>query len=482
MKAKLLAGAALTILAMGAAKADPVFINSIVIPTTSTDLSGQAAGANGNRLGGFFSDLYYDRATGSYYGLTDRGPGGGTLPYDTRVQQFSVTVNPTSGAISNFQVQRTVLFTDGQGNNFNGLNPTLATGNPANLGRSFDPEGFVVGKNGTYFVSDEYGPSVKEFSSTGQLIRTFTTPANLIPTQANSVQNFTDGRPTITSGRQDNRGFEGLTMTPDGKTLVAVLQDPLVNEGAQNDGRRSQNLRIVTFDVATGQPKAQYAYQLESIASINGRIPGTADDFSATAQGRNIGVSSITAINDHQFLLIERDNRGVGVTDTAGAVPVGSKRVFLIDTNGATDISNISMANSNTLPNGVTPVSKQLFLDIQAALIAAGLPIPEKIEGLTIGPQLADGSFEILIGTDNDYSVTQNDVGTQFDVCADGTQVTLDSGCGAHGGLLPTYLYAFKVDLPGYVSPDVSAPSGLALLALGALASFRLARRKQERA
>ena len=63
MKAVLLAGVALSTICVvaGAAVADPVFINSITIPTTSTDLSGQPAGANGNRLGGFFSDLYYDR-------------------------------------------------------------------------------------------------------------------------------------------------------------------------------------------------------------------------------------------------------------------------------------------------------------------------------------------------------------------------------------------------------------------------------------
>ena len=41
---------------------------------------------------------------------------------------------------------------------------------------------------------------------------------------------------------------------------------------------------------------------------------------------------------------------------------------------------------------------------------------PEKREGLTVGPRLADGSDLVLAGTDNDYSVTQNGSGTQFDV------------------------------------------------------------------
>src|SRR5262249_49896017 len=144
-----------------------------------------------------------------------------------------------------------------------------------------DPEGLVVAPNGHFFIADEYGPSVIEFDQNGKEIRKLTTPDNLIPRNG-SDPDFANGRPTINSGRQDNRGFEGLTMSPDGTKLYGVMQDALVNEGSQNDGRRSQNLRIVEFDAATGQQTAQYIYQLESVVDINARIPGTANDFTAT--------------------------------------------------------------------------------------------------------------------------------------------------------------------------------------------------------
>jgi hypothetical protein len=51
-----------------------------------------------------------------------------------------------------------------------------------------------------------------------------------------------------------------------------------------------------------------------------------------------------------------------------------------------------------------------------SSLTALGGVSPEKWEGLTIGPQLADGSYLVLAGTDNDYSVTQNGSNVQFDV------------------------------------------------------------------
>jgi hypothetical protein len=113
--------------------------STLAIPGESTDLfplNGSSGGANINRLG-FFSDIYYDRYENVYYGLGDRGAGGGVLSYQTRVQKFSLDVDPNTGAISNFNVLKTILFTK-DGENFNGLNPTLLNGDAGNLGLSFD--------------------------------------------------------------------------------------------------------------------------------------------------------------------------------------------------------------------------------------------------------------------------------------------------------------------------------------------------------
>ncbi|WP_017316929.1 esterase-like activity of phytase family protein [Mastigocladopsis repens] len=465
------------------------FTNTLSIPGETTDLE-PGNGANVNRFG-FFSDLYYDRFNNVYYALGDRGPGGGRISYDTRVQKFSVDVDPNTGAISNFKILDTILFTkDGQ--NFNGLNPSLLNGNAGNLGLSLDPEGFAVAPNGNFYISDEYGPSIYEFNPDGSFLRAFTTPENLIPKEANGNPNYLDGRPTITSGRQDNRGFEGLTLSPDGKKLYAMLQDPLVNEGSP-DGRRSRNLRIVEFNTKTGKSTAQYIYQLESLAEINERIPGEDDDFAENSQGRNIGISAITALNNKEFLVLERDNRGFGVdalNDLVGdptetPPPVASKRLYKIDLKGATDVSKISLENTN-IPTGVNPVSKSLFLDIAAALSRDNpgdwTRIAEKMEGLAIGPRLKDGSYALLIGTDNDFSVTQEDDSiTQFDICTNDnststSRVAIDSGCPEGQKLIPGFLYSFKVSstelgkfVPSEKLPKLTATDGLMLPGLSGL-------------
>ncbi len=85
---------------------------------------------------------------------------------------------------------------------------------------------------------------------------------------------------------------------------------------------------------------------------------------------------------------------------------------------GATDVSTVSLAGSSTLPEGVVPVSKTLVADMTSIIRDAGAPVGEKMESLTFGPRLLDGSYAALILTDNDFSVTQNDASVQSDVCA----------------------------------------------------------------
>jgi hypothetical protein len=408
---------------------------------------GDNGGANINRFG-FYSDLAYDKSSGTWFALSDRGPGGGVIDYATRVQRILVPTNPLRNTIRQPIVFQTILFKNSSGELMNGLNPFLLNGNKSVLGASFDPEGIALGPKGNMYIADEYGPSLYEFDRKGRMIRSFTVPENLKSKEASGLANYVDGRPTVVAGRQDNRGFEGLTTNVSGTKLYAVMQDPLVNEGSSNDGRRSRNVRIVEFDVSSGESTAQYIYQLETRAVLNAVDPSTADDFSATQQGRSIGLSAITALSDTEFLVLERDNRGLGVEITAAPL---HKRIYRINLQGATNVKDISLAGSDALPANVVAVQKSSEFDLLAAMKAQGIKVPEKMEGLAIGPRLWDGRYQVLVGTDNDYSVTQSGSGEQFDVCVNSvtderTQVALDAPCPAGTALIPGYLMSFAVD------------------------------------
>jgi len=444
--------------ASAAAQAAPSFVNGLALSGGLLDLS---TGSSSDRRVGYFSDIYYDTLRNEWWGLSDRGPGGGTLNYETRVQRFTLDVDANTGAISNFRIAQTIKFSNG-GSALNGLAPS-----PTNtLGNAFDPEGFVINpKTGNILVSDEYGPAVREFNRNGELLRTFTTPANIVPRNAaSSVANYASDVGN-TAGKRTNRGFEGLAISPDSKYSYAMLQSAMLDEG----GSSGKINRIVKFDNASGEAVAQYAYEMKR-------------------SGQGQGISALVAINDHEFMVLERNNRGVGVgADLATA----DKEVYKIDINGATDVSAIDLDAPGAAYSKVTKGS--VFIDLDANTLAAlGNRSPEKWEGLAIGPRLADGSFLLLAGTDNDYSVTQNGTGTQFDVWfrfsdadpyASSIQCPLGSTAGcfltADGttpatltddyGLLPGVLHAYKVsaaDLGNYTAP-VPEPETCAMLLAG---------------
>lgn len=464
----LLAASMLTVL--GTAQAQTVgsvgFNNGLALSGGSLDLS---SGSAAERRVGFFSDLVYDAGSNSWWGLSDRGPGGGLLNYETRMQRFTLDVSST-GQISNFQIAETLKFTR-NGTAFNGLAPSVAN----NLGQAFDPEGVVINPaNGHFLVSDEYGPSVYEFDRSGNFLRAFNTPANLLP-RVGADTNYNAGSTALTSGREGNRGLEGLAISPDGKFAYAMLQNGTVVDGQLNAAgtslTRSIYTRIVKFDTTTGDAVAQYAYKLDR-------------------NGQGQGISAIVALGNDKFMVLERNNRGVGVgADLATA----DKSVYTIDLAGATDVTGVELPTgaADPLPSGVVAVSKGAkVIDLDANTLAAlGNKSPEKWEGLAVGPRLANGSFLVLAGTDNDYSVTQSGSGEQFDVWfrvgdADPYASSIQCPIGQTAGcfltsntaaaasltpehtLLPGVLHAYSAQIDGYIAP-VPEPAGVALMLAG---------------
>jgi hypothetical protein len=90
-----------------------------------------------------------------------------------------------------------------------------------------------------------------------------------------------------TSGRVANKGMKGLTIPPDSKMLVGIMQAPLIQDGGKT-------VQIVTMDIATGTIH-QYVYTLTT----------------------GSGVREIVAVNEHTFLVDKHDGKGLGDGATA---------------------------------------------------------------------------------------------------------------------------------------------------------------------
>lgn len=335
-------------------------------------------------FGGFGSDITYTGHDNVFIAAPDRGPFDGLtdVPYLDRFHFLHITTDVGAP----FPNIRTVLLdtrflTNDSGKTFVGAAGAFVQGNEFATLR-LDPEGIRMSPQGTFYVSDEYGPYLFEFDRQGHLKRRISIPAKFFISNPNADPN--QELTGNTAGRQANRGMEGLAISPDGRTLFGMMQNALIQDnGLSGLDRFGLNNRILKIDLITGETH-EYVYVLEAI-------------------NRGQGVCDILAINDHEFLVIDRDNRSN--LQSPPQAPT-RKKIYKIDLTGATDVSGVASLPAGALPAGVTPVSKTLFIDLLDADLNLAATIPEKIEGLAWGPDLPDGRHVLYVISDNDLNPT----------------------------------------------------------------------------
>lgn len=166
-------------------------------------------------------------------------------------------------------------------------------------GADFDLESMQVAPDGTFWFGEEFGPYLLHTDQQGRLLSApIPTPGVKSPSN-----------PTLVPGEApnlaDSKGYEGMAISPDGKTLYPML------EGATEDDKaagRAGDLRIYSAKITRDGARFSadwFRYRMEDPAHAIG-------DF--------------IAINDHQFIVIERDSKQ---GDEAAF-----KKLFLIDTKG----------------------------------------------------------------------------------------------------------------------------------------------------
>ncbi|MFL4908403.1 esterase-like activity of phytase family protein [Streptomyces sp. MMS24-I2-30] len=361
--------------------------------------------------GAFGSSLYpVPGKKNEYYGITDRGPnvdtpdGKKALP----LPDFDPTIARIRMTGSKAEVQQTIPLRGADGTLYNGHVSTQAsTGEslvdldgkalaPSPYG--YDPEGLVALPDGTFWVSDEYGPYITHFSATGK--------------QIGRLSPFDGSLPAELADRVPNKGMEGLTVTPDGSTLVGMMQSALQVPDLPS-GVKTKNvtaLRIVTYDLRS-HATHEYVYLLDDPKTNSG------------------AVSEITALSSTSFLVDERDG-----TFEPGAY----KKLFKIDIKGATDVGpsakvpgatydaargglligqdrrtidayvgdgNTATAQAALKAAGITPVAKSPYLDLGALVTrldpTGGFFGHDKIEGVAT----TDGGRTVIVSNDSDFGI-----------------------------------------------------------------------------
>ncbi len=348
-------------------------------------------------LGGIGSDLWRSATdpADEFWVITDRGPNGqievdGTNRRTFPVPEFTPLILQVRAAGDTLTILQTIPILTQTGQPVTGL-PNLdghsETGwdvsgqrqlpfNPNGL----DTEGMIRTAHGDFWLVEEYAPSLIHVDATGHVIKRFVpvgqnyTGADY-PVEANL--------PAILGIRNNNRGFEGLALSPDEQTLYLVLQSALNNPHPAT-GEISTNTRVLAFDLATEQVVGEYIYCFDNPAN-----------YGATGAPNEMKLSGVVALSSTTLLILER-------TDAVA-------KLYSVDISKATNVVGSlwdEPAAAATLEtwstpaaNQVKPLPKTLLIDLSR------LPeIPVKIEGVTV-----IDSQTIAIVNDNDFNLGEFD-------------------------------------------------------------------------
>lgn len=305
------------------------------------------------RKGGFGSDACaYPGDNSKFYLITDRGPNIDYKGPEGKGKLFPVPeYNPEIGL---FQIQKngsvkllkTIGLKNPDGVKITGLpNPKGkgATGeiaydlNDGILGLDeygLDSEGLVSMNDGSFWVSDEYGPHIVHFSSEGKELERIS-PYGMT----------TNGRkiPAVLSKRRANRGMEGLAKTPDEKFLVGIMQSTLHNP-SKKEIVNNRLIRIVKFELATGKTW-QYLYQQNKETD---------------------SCCGITALSNDEFIVIERDGNFAGEKEA-------HKYLYKINLKDASDVNGDMTSGYGMIIDG-----KTLEQCTQKEVLDAGIKFAKK--------------------------------------------------------------------------------------------------------
>ncbi|WP_406369895.1 esterase-like activity of phytase family protein [Streptomyces sp. NBC_00647] len=359
---------------------------------SNTLLPGTVNDDRGVDLGGIGSDLYPAGRKGEFWTVTDRGPNGQikvdgkkrrTFPvpgFDPaivkiRVRGDSVTVLDAM-AITTSSGKPVTGLSDQAGRDeapysFDAQTPLAYNPN------GVDTEGIVRAKDGSFWLVDEYGPSLIHVSARGKVLTRYV-PKGLGLTGTDYP--VVEALPAVLLHRKINRGLEGLAQLPDGD-LVMALQSPLsLPDG--NAGDASRTTRLLRFSPKKRAVTAEYAYRFDPVSVVD----PSEDDTS------ELKISSVVAVGRDRLLVEER-------TDKAA-------RLQTVRLTRDADILGGPWDSDTTSPSleqlddpasaGVPVLGKRLVVDLGTV---AG--VPGKIEGVA----RVDHDTLALIN-DNDFGMT----------------------------------------------------------------------------
>ncbi len=247
-----------------------------------------------------------------------------------------------------------------------------------------DTEAVVALSDGTFWVGDEYGPSLLRVGSDGQVLQRWV-PKGLEKALKGADYDVKPVLPAIALRRRINRGFEAVAASPDERWLYLAFQSPLAHPGVpafENAG----HVRIWKLDARTGALDAQFLYPLDAPATF------LRDQKAGKVELSDVKVSEIAAIGPDRLLVLERISRTTKIYEVKLGARLSIPAAHM-DVRTRPTLEQLSAAGG--LPDDLPVLAKSLVLTTDEAP-----EMDRDLEGLVVlSPN------ELLLVTDNDFSV-----------------------------------------------------------------------------
>lgn len=161
-----------------------------------------------------------------------------------------------------------------------------------------DSEGIAALPDGSFWVAEEYGPSLLRVDRTGRVLVRWV-PAGLAPCFEGASYPVVEALPALASARKLNRGFEAVATSADGSSLYVAFQSPLAHPDREAH-ERSRHVRIWQLDGEDGALVAEYVYPLDD--------PGTflRDEAAGKVGWDDIKISEMLLADHGAMLVLER--------------------------------------------------------------------------------------------------------------------------------------------------------------------------------
>jgi hypothetical protein len=158
-----------------------------------------------------------------------------------------------------------------------------------------DTEGVALMADGSFWASEEYGPSLIRIGAAGELLERLVPEGLHLENPGCPVR---ASLPAIAARRQLNRGFEAVAVSPSEQRLFVAFQSPLAHPRVENH-KAGRHVRIWALN-ALGAVTAQYLYRLDDPASFQ------RDSEAGKVVPGDLKICEIIALSEDELLVLER--------------------------------------------------------------------------------------------------------------------------------------------------------------------------------